>query len=344
MDVAGVFDSEGVTVHQVRVRSRRPDGGIRSKLFNLFVSYLPAFLRLFWIALKTPASVIMIANPVLAPLAIAHRLRFRSKVILDVAERPGAIAATDSLASIFSRLEPITLRTLARRDAIATVAVPSDAAVLRAAGFKEVLSLRNVPLASWRAPFAEPTDVDVLRCVVIGSVFEGRAYEILIQAMSLCSQRGARIALRVVGPGTADYLHRLRQLTVELGASDVITWQGPIESDEVSQTYLDAHVGLVLYEPDDPGNDGLSNKILECVSSGRPVLASDLPENRLFVSDNDVGWLTDVTPEAIADALIRIRSEADLLAISARCRALGDSGLTWEADFAAVARLLSQTR
>ncbi|MDQ0726309.1 glycosyltransferase [Microbacterium sp. W4I20] len=342
VDEAGVFDSDGIAVHQVRVRPRRPGGGIAAKLFNLLVSYLPAFIRLFWVAAKTPAAVILIANPVLAPIALVHRARFRSQVVLDVAERPGAIAARDSLASIFSRLEPLTLGSLARRDAIATVAVPSDANDLRTVGFRTVLPLRNVPLSSWRAPYVAPVGDDELRCVVIGSVFEGRAYEILIEAMALCAQKDVRVRLRIVGPGTDQYLQQLHSLTEERGASDVITWSGAIQGDEVSRTYLDSHVGLVLYEPDDPGNDGLSNKILECVSSGRPVLAGDLPENRLFVTEHRVGWLTQVTAESIADALIRIRAEADLSEISERCRALGDSSLTWEADFAAVAQALSK--
>jgi hypothetical protein len=63
-------------------------------------------------------------------------------------------------------------------------------------------------------------------------------------------------------------------------------------------------LGVALYEPTDAGNDSLSNKILECVSTDRPVLAGDLPENRRFVVDNKVGWLTSVTAEDIAESLV----------------------------------------
>lgn len=341
VDAAGVFDSDGIAVHQIRVRARKPGGGMTAKLFNLFVAYAPAFLRLFWVAMKTPASVVMIANPALAPIAAAHRLRFRSRIVLDVAERPGAIAAKDSLASFFSRLEPFTLRRLAKDGGIATVAVPSDAGLLHGYGFQQVIPLRNTPLASWRAPYHDPVPGDTLRCVVIGSVFEGRAFEILIRAMAICVARDMPVHLRVVGPGTPDYLQRLQAMTHDLGVAQVLAWEGPIEGDEVSQAYLEADLGLVLYEADDPANDGLSNKILECVSSGRPVLAGDLPENRRFVTQNRVGWLAEVSPEGIASALESIVAEADLREVSRRCRALGDASLSWEVEFRPLRKALA---
>lgn len=333
VDAAGVFDSDGIAVHQIRVRARKPGGGMTAKLFNLFVAYAPAFLRLFWVAMKTPAAVIIIANPALAPIAAAHRLRFGSRVVLDVAERPGAIAAKDSLASFFSKLEPFTLRRLAKGGGIATVAVPSDAGLLHRYGFERVIPLRNTPLASWRAPYRDPVHSDNLRCVVIGSIFEGRAFEILLRAMAICVERDVPVHLRVVGPGTPEYLQRLQAMTIDLGVDQAVAWSGPIEGDEVSQTYLEADLGLVLYEADDPANDGLSNKILECVSSGRPVLAGDLPENRRFVTQNQVGWLAEVSPEGIATALESIVAEERLREMSRRCRALGDASLSWEVEF-----------
>ena len=333
VDEAGVFESDGVAVHQIRVRPRKPGGDIRAKLYNLFAAYLPAFARLFLVAVKTPASIIIIANPVLAPIALAHRLRFRSRIVLDVAERPGAIAARESLASFFSAFEPMILRLLARGDGIATVAVPSDAHVLRSYGFNQVLPLRNAPLASWRAPYSDPIPSDALRCVVVGSIFAGRAFEIVIRAVARCVDRGVQVRLRIVGPGTDEYLQQLHEMTSEHGVEHVITWEGAIEGDQVSQTYLDADLGLVLYEADDPANDGLSNKILECVSSGRPVLAGNLPENRQFVTENRVGWLTEVAPDAIAAALEKIATTSNLQEVSRRCRELGDSNLTWETEF-----------
>ncbi|WP_307362449.1 glycosyltransferase [Microbacterium murale] len=263
--------------------------------------------------------------------------------MIDIAERPGLVTATDSLASVFSKFEPFSLRALARRGAIATVAVPSDANRLREWGFGAVIPLRNAPLSSWRAPYADPVEAHELRCVVIGSIFRGRAYEILIQALAICSARGARIKLEIVGPGEQSYLAELQELTRRSGAGDVITWREAVDSDRVSKTYMDAHVGIVLYEPDDPGNDGLSNKILECVSSGRPVLAGDLPENRAFVTENEVGWLTSVTAEAIADALMHIHENADIEEMSRRCRNLGNTSLTWESDFSRVRDALALT-
>jgi len=336
VDRAGRFNSDGIAVHQVKVRPRNPAATLGAKLENLFASYLPAFLRMAGIALKTPADIVYVAGPVLGTIALAHSIRFRSRIVLDVPERPGVLAAADSLASFFSRFEPFLIRRLASRRAVATVAVPSDVSLVRRWGFQSVIPLRNAPLAAWRAPYKPPRDSRPITYVVIGSVFPGRAYEIMIEALALSIRRGRPVALRIVGPGTDVYVSRLHELARELDVEDLISWEGAIEPDEVSATYLSAHVGLVLYEAADPGNDGLSNKILECVSTGRPVIAGDLPENRAFVTAHDVGWLTDVTPESLADTFERVAAEGDIDEFAARCRKLGDESLTWEADFAQV--------
>jgi hypothetical protein len=99
--------------------------------------------------------------------------------------------------------------------------------------------------------------------------------------------------------------------------------------------YLSGHVGLVLYESDDPGNDGLSNKILECVSTGRAVLAGDLPQNRDFIQEHQVGWLTPMTTPDLAFSLAEVacRSKNEITQIARRARKLGDTSLSWEGEF-----------
>ena len=104
-----------------------------------------------------------------------------------------------------------------------------------------------------------------------------------------------------------------------------------------SEAYLGGQIGLALYEQDDAGNDSLSNKILECVSSGRPVLAGDLPENRRFLTEQEIGWLTAVNAAGISEAFVHIAGRSSLLApLALTCRRLGDQQLNWEREFTKV--------
>ena len=76
------------------------------------------------------------------------------------------------------------------------------------------------------------------------------------------------------------------------------------------------------------------------MSTGRPVLAGDLPENRSFVTDNHVGWLAEMSVEGLATALCKIAAHSDLDSISRHCRALGDSVLNWDTEFKLVMDLV----
>jgi glycosyltransferase involved in cell wall biosynthesis len=228
------------------------------------------------------------------------------------------------------------LRRLTNRIEVATVVVPGDLPVVRDEGFANVLLLRNAPMSDWRAAYRPPAPRNdgPLRAVIIGSIFEDRGYEAILHAIAICNRTNMKVTLRVIGPGRASYMSALKKLVSELDIEDAVEWWGPMDSSDISNAYLDSDVGLVLYETTHKGNDGLSNKILECVSSGRPVIASDLPENRRFVTSNRVGWMSGMAPSALADALEAVADRDDLPELSRRCRDLGDRELTWEQEFA----------
>lgn len=341
-DKPGNFVADGVDVRQLYIKQLWVAPTWRSQIRNLFLGYVPALARMAIVVLRTPADVVHVTGAPLVLLGLLHRARFGSRMVLDVNERPGVVAAKGSLASTFSRVELSLLRHASRRVDVATVVTHGDIEGVSALGFRTVALVRNAPLTTWRAPYTPPPDVDGcgLKAVVIGTVYEGRGYEILLRALAKVKHQ-RNIHVKIYGPGREDYLASLKRLTQALDITDRVEWMGRTDSSEVSAAYLSAHVGLVLYETFDSGNDGLSNKILECVSTGRPVIAGDLPENRRFVTENGVGWLTDVTVDALAEALRSACLGEDIAALGAKCRQYGDTWLNWESEFATVLAIVN---
>lgn len=346
-DRPGSWVSDGVDITQVRVAAIKQSGSLGSRLWNLFIAYLPAHRRLARQVLNQPSKVVYVTSPALVDLGMRHRKRYASDLIVDVPERPGSVVARGSLATIFARIERQRLRLAAKQSVLATVAVGEDAPFLRQLGYPAVSEVRNAPLESWRAPFHPPLNSNgrPLRGVLIGSLFESRGLEQVVDSLRVLRERGIAVSVTIAGPGRDDYLAALRSRAESAGVADLVTWLGPVASHEVSALYLAHDFGFVLYDPSTPGNDGLSNKILECVASGRPVLAGDLPQNRRFVETHRVGWLTSVTAESIADSLTLISQNREkLIEYSRRCRNLGDTELTWEAEIRPVIEAITDPR
>jgi glycosyltransferase involved in cell wall biosynthesis len=339
-DRSGASLVDGIHVRQVPVRPLTAEPGLWHQLRNVLWSYTPSFARLVYHAIRTPADVVHVTGAPLALVGWLHKLRHRSVFLLDVNERPASVTSSGSLFSVFSRFEPSILRAAASRADITTVVTPGHADILEGDfSFANVLVVRNAPLCSWRAAFlpspaAHDSDIAV---VTVGTIFEGRAFEHLLNAVAISRRAGVDVRLQIYGTGRKSYLDRLALLATELKVTDLVSFEGALDSSNVSKAYLGGQIGLALYEQEDAGNDSLSNKILECVSSGRPVLAGDLPENRRFLTEHEIGWLTPVDAASISKAFVDIAGRSSLLApLALTCRRLGDQQLNWEHEFAKV--------
>ena len=335
-DVAGVSEVDGVTVKQVAMRTPRTEPTRKNQLLNVVQSYIPAFGRMAWDIYRSKYDSAVVVGSPLIPLGLLFKATGGQRLSLDVTERPGQVSARGSVFQLFSVLERPLLKLAAKKVDLASAVVPPDVEYLQSIGFNSVNLVRNAPLASWRAENL-PIPSGPVRFCLVGSLFEGRGIEKLISAVCSVSSE-YEFEVQLYGNGRKEYLDKLKATSAKLDTFGRIKWMGSVASSEVSGVYLESHVGLVLYDSNDPGNDGLSNKLMECVSSGRPVLAGDLPQNRRFVEANRVGWLCEMTEEGIAEGIRSIIEESDSLGeLAARCREIGDSWLTWETEFGPVA-------
>jgi len=113
----------------------------------------------------------------------------------------------------------------------------------------------------------------------------------------------------------------LSRLARDLSIADRVELRGWVRQDEMPAILADAHVFALL--PDDRGDDGLPNVVLEAAAAGRPVVLSAIPAAEEAVEPGVNGWIVPVedSGEAFARALAEIgRDPARLAAMGASAR------------------------
>lgn len=116
----------------------------------------------------------------------------------------------------------------------------------------------------------------------------------------------------------------LRRLAAELGVDDRIRWLPPIDHASMPAAYRASDVVLSI-----PASDSIPVTLWEAMASGRPVVASDLPDARWVLESVDPTALVAVgdvsaTAEALETALTRGPAAADRLADRLRAIAVAE--------------------
>jgi glycosyltransferase involved in cell wall biosynthesis len=172
-----------------------------------------------------------------------------------------------------------------------------------------------------------------------GRIGPGHAVESTIRSIPLWASREWGLVL--VGIGEQEYLNMLVRLAHELDVADQLTILPPVSYDEVLQLTPGADLGHALYEPIHINNRYIttaSNKIMEYMAAGLPLLVSERPDLRAFVETYGCGLTADESsPESIAAAVNGLLGDPDL------ARRLGEAGarasrkeFNYESQFAPV--------
>lgn len=80
--------------------------------------------------------------------------------------------------------------------------------------------------------------------------------------------------------------------------------------------------------------DGSSISLLEALACGRPVLVSDIPSNREWVTPGMVGeWFTDGDITSLVSQLLRLAADLDISEYGKRARLLAEDRADWDINF-----------
>jgi glycosyltransferase involved in cell wall biosynthesis len=118
----------------------------------------------------------------------------------------------------------------------------------------------------------------------------------------------AGLALRVYNT-SEDYHAELVRLVAQLGIEKAVHWIGPVEPwEKLAEVYGMADIAVSV-----PISDGTPVSVLESMACGVPVIASDLPSLREWITDQDNGFLVPLKqPAVLAARMVQLLQEPGL--------------------------------
>ncbi len=170
--------------------------------------------------------------------------------------------------------------------------------------------------------------------------------ESLVQCLAELVRRGAPARLLMVGgktgssdPTNVAYLARVEGLIEELGVNDRVQWTGFTASDEVSANLLAADCAVLPYRE---GASLRHGSLMAALAHGLPIVSTALDgvssealEHFPMLLDGENALLVPAgradQPQALADAVIRLMTDADLRSVLAARAGLLSRRFEWEA-------------
>ncbi len=164
-----------------------------------------------------------------------------------------------------------------------------------------------------------------------GQFYAGRGYDIMVEAAPLLREY-PEIKLALRGFGVME--QQLRGRVAELNVDNVVFYP-KVRVEELIPKASGSMVGLAVTEPICLNFKlSVSNKLFEYASAGLPVIMSDIPEHRYLNEKYKFGIvLSEDTPEALAQAILKLYSDSDFYQQCARNACIMSDEVNWETEF-----------
>ena len=162
-----------------------------------------------------------------------------------------------------------------------------------------------------------------LRMIAVGRLVEKKGYASLIRACAFLRQRGCRYMLAIYGSGPQR--DELARLIDTFGLGDVVQLQGTRTQEELLARYREADLFVLSPHILENGDrDGIPNVLMEAMSVGLPVVATEVSGIPELIEHDRSGLLVPPRDEvALAEALERLLDPLHGHALRAR---LGSAG------------------
>jgi glycosyltransferase involved in cell wall biosynthesis len=177
------------------------------------------------------------------------------------------------------------------------------------------------------------------RVVSVGRMVPKKGFDVLINAISILVESGVELELVIAGESGSQE-GELRKLVDSLNLADVVSFIGIQTQDELFELYSTSTVfSLACRVVDDGDRDGIPNVMMEAMSTGLPVVSTNVSGIPELITNGVNGILVEPeTPHSLADALLRVIKDPTL---AERFGIEGESTILSRFDGDAMVRKLS---
>jgi glycosyltransferase involved in cell wall biosynthesis len=127
-----------------------------------------------------------------------------------------------------------------------------------------------------------------------------------IRALAKVKVQMPQTELHLYGGGGGDQTASLVRLAEELGLKEDVKFCGSVALDDIPQVIANADIGIVPKRADSFGNEAYSTKIMEFMSQGVPVVASQTKIDTFYFGDGVVRFFPSGNSDAMADAILEV--------------------------------------
>ena len=165
--------------------------------------------------------------------------------------------------------------------------------------------------------YALPPAGDVSRClnqeipenkniIFVGGISPKMGVDVLMKAMEIVVEDQSDTHCTIVGHGDKEIINKWKNKNYVTFLTDKTYKDIP---DILSNTYA-----TVIPRPRIPHNDfAMPLKLFDYMSSGRPIIATNCTAQANFIKENDIGIITDDNPESLAEGILRLIENRDLV-------------------------------
>lgn len=143
-----------------------------------------------------------------------------------------------------------------------------------------------------------------LELVYHGTLTTLYGVDVAVRGVALAAASGAPVHFTILGDGPDR--HTLARLASDLNADLVVSFEAPIPQRALRERLSRADAGVVPTRLDGMTRFSLSNKLLEYVHLGLPVLAARLPSYGHYLGEDSAWYWTPGDPEDLARAIAEL--------------------------------------
>ncbi len=303
----GYTVEESVHIYRLRGLRIRKD---RSNLLEMFIFLCSAYTSVVRIANRNTidATICFFSMPV-GPIGLLLKQRLGIPYLVSVrgGDVPGLVP---ELTFVHQALKSFRRKVL--RNATAVVANSSDLAQhSKVSDPYPVVVIPNGVDTEFFSPLEHiyrTTAENPIRLLFVGRFHRQKNVPGLIRNLALV-RKDHKLAFTLTLVGDGPERGEAMRAVVQSGLDDVTQWKGWLEKEDLKNSYqqADCLINLSSYE-------GLPNTVLEAMSCGLTVIASDIGPHRELIEDGETGFLTPQDePEIIALRLYALSNDRHML-------------------------------